>query len=802
MNFLALLRVIEKRPWPFIIAAAAITIAAFVSALGIEIDADVSSLLPENPRYEELQERHGSRAAADFLIVAAQTEDAFTVENLRTYHEFVSEVSEFETITSLTSVFNVQTFRRQGARLSIGFVSPAGELPTNEAEAMELKDALLSDRFSRGLVVSADGNTLVAYFVSDPVEDAVTFMARVREAATELEERFQVYYDGSVPFIDSTENHLTGDFPLLIALAGAFILVFYYLSFRAKRAVLLTLLVVGFGTIWSIGFMQLVGFKISIISILTPPLVLTIGSSYTLHILNQYYREARLRGPDGKPDLSSGSTIAESVDHVTRTVGMAALTTVIGFLSLLATTIGQIRQFGIATTVGIIACALLAVFFLPAALAVIRPPGPEQRKRVRSGLLTIIMARVSIFAVRFRIPIIIATAGAVVATVIVFPQIRTETDYVNYFPNDDYVVESRKFINRTVGNFDVINITVSAPTGGAQEDGDPAQNYFLEQDRLLEVARFEEAVQAIPEVSYLYSFGAYLQFANEVMTGDFRIPPSRGLALLLSRFARELSESYEAYSGLGGVANEDFTEITIAVRYREDANQDGRTFEEIMRALVPEVERAADEHLSSDMTVEIWGRPLEFLRLTETFNRDQRVSMALSTVLVFLMTTIAFRALRFGLLAVVPLIVGLLSNFLAMGVFGIPLDMSTVMVASIAIGVGVDDSIHFLLQYRRQIHAHPRSNKLALMKTLAITGRPILLTTTAIAGGLLILLFANFKPIVFFGLLVAIVLVATAVGTLVLLPALLSFRRPRDGSKHRQPRRGPADPSGSPADST
>ncbi len=783
MNFLALLRVIEKRPWPFIIAAVVITIGAFVSALGIEIDADVSSLLPENPRYQELQERHGGRAAADFLIVAAQAEDAFAVENLRAYHEFVSEVARFDTITSVTSVFNVQTFRRQGARLSIGFVSPAGDLPANETEARELRAALLSDRFSRGLVVSADGSTLIAYFVSDPVEDAVAFMSRVREVASELEARFQVYYDGSVPFIDSTENHLTGDFPLLIGLAGAFILVFYYLSFRAKRAVLLTLLVVGFGTIWSIGFMQLADFKISIISILTPPLVLTIGSSYTLHILNQYYREARLRGTDGKPDLGSGSTIAESVDHVTRTVGMAALTTVIGFMSLLATTIGQIRQFGIATTVGIVASALLAVFFLPAALSVIRAPGPEQRKRVRTGLLTVIMARVSLFSVRFRVPIIIATAAAIVATVIVFPQIRTETDYVNYFPNDDYVVTSRRFINRTVGSFDVINLTLTAPQGDGQGGSSAGENYFLEQDRLLEVARFEEAIQAIPDVSYLYSFGAYLQFANEVMTGDYRIPPSRGLALLLSRFARELSESYEAYSGLGGVANQDFSEITIAIRYQEDANVDGRTFEEIMKALVPAVEHAAGEYLNSGISVEIWGRPLEFLRLTETFNRDQRVSMALSIILVFFMTSIAFRALRFGILAVVPLIVGLLSNFLAMGVFGIPLDMSTVMVASIAIGVGVDDSIHFLLQYRRQIRAYPRSNKLALIKTLAITGRPILLTTTAIAGGLLILVFANFKPIVFFGLLVAIVLVATAIGTLVLLPALLSFRRPRGGPK-------------------
>jgi hypothetical protein len=145
-------------------------------------------------------------------------------------------------------------------------------------------------------------------------------------------------------------------------------------------------------------------------------------------------------------------------------------------------------------------------------------------------------------------------------------------------------------------------------------------------------------------------------------------------------------------------------------------------------------------------------------------------------ILVFIVTTIALRSFFHGAFALIPIITGITLNYIVMALLNIPLDMTMVMVSSVAIGVGIDDAIHFLLQYKRQLRKHPDNVPMVIANSLKITGRPILLTSLSIVGGLLVLTVAQFKPIVYFGFLVALALAATALGTLLILPAALSLR--------------------------
>jgi hypothetical protein len=145
--------------------------------------------------------------------------------------------------------------------------------------------------------------------------------------------------------------------------------------------------------------------------------------------------------------------------------------------------------------------------------------------------------------------------------------------------------------------------------------------------------------------------------------------------------------------------------------------------------------------------------------------------------LVLGITTVAFRSVRFGFLATVPLFMGIMLNFVFMGILGIPLDLTTIMVSAVAIGVGVDDAIHFLLYYRKHLKEHGGDRQKAVKQTLAVTGRPILLTTMSIVGGLLVLSLASFRPIVYFGILVVVTLSAACASTLIVLPAILSVLR-------------------------
>jgi predicted RND superfamily exporter protein len=152
---------------------------------------------------------------------------------------------------------------------------------------------------------------------------------------------------------------------------------------------------------------------------------------------------------------------------------------------------------------------------------------------------------------------------------------------------------------------------------------------------------------------------------------------------------------------------------------------------------------------------------------------DLVTSVLISLGAILVIACITFRSIRHGVLTLVPLVVGLMTNFVVMVLFDIPLDATTFMVSSVTIGVGVDDAIHFLFQYRRQKKKHPHDIGRILTHTLSITGRPILLTTAAIVGGLLVLVLASFKPIAYFGILIIVALSATCLATLFVVPAIL-----------------------------
>ena len=187
----------------------------------------------------------------------------------------------------------------------------------------------------------------------------------------------------------------------------------------------------------------------------------------------------------------------------------------------------------------------------------------------------------------------------------------------------------------------------------------------------------------------------------------------------------------------------------------------------------------------------MWGGGLMLLSLSDILNRNWIVSTLLSIALIFLINSLSFRSARYGLFSLVPLVAGIMLNFVVMAVARIPLDMTTAMFTNLACGAGVDTAIHFIIQFRRQLERTPGDLEGVLGRTMTIAGRPILLTTASVMMGLLVLSFASFLPIRWFGLLVALALLNTTAGTLILLPAILAVGSRRERKRAARPRPGP-----------
>ena len=535
-------------PW---ILAAVIVITGFLgySALNLKIIADVESLIISGDTPEGFSEK--AFLNSDYLFIALSGENIYEPEIMKEVGSMLDEIAGLEKIGRPITPFNQYTFEKSGQRLKIVQFSTGGKVPETEEDMRVFRERLLSDPAAPGLLVSRDGNVLSFLFPYSPMEDYSAFMDKLDPILFRMKRLVDVHVSGPIPFERAVKERLIGDFSKLIIFSLLVILLLLYSGFRSVGITLLPVATVIVGTVWTLGLMSLFHIPITIISIMTPPLVLTLGSSYTIHLLNQYFRDT---SREEKPDVS----IVESVFSIGRTIVLAALTTIIGFSSLLVTKLQQTRDFGIATSLGIASCAVLSVFVLPGLLSRIRRPSREQHNRVTEGRLVALLDAAGNLARKRRRLFIIAMILGLGLFAVSTRFIQYDSNYLGYFSKKEEVVQDFYFIADNLSGINQIQVTLEAPP---EEKG-----YFLKPEVLKSVVAFEDALRAEPSINYLISFPSYIRHMNYRMYDTFEIPETRGLILLLSRYVTMLSRNEEEQSMIGVMANEDFNRIVCTFR--------------------------------------------------------------------------------------------------------------------------------------------------------------------------------------------------------------------------------------------
>jgi hydrophobe/amphiphile efflux-3 (HAE3) family protein len=750
-----------RHSWIVILLTVLLSVFLGYHALHIQVDADIFNMIPRKTKVIEDIERYSTNRDTGQILIAVEGPELFEIEALQLFDAVIRRLESDETVLGSINPFNFITFKREGGRLLPATAAPGGRAPRNETELQEFTDLLLSDPLARNMVLSDDGNALCAMFPVEFQEDYSGIIEKVESLRSLLEQHYTVFITGAPVLLHKTKTALLADVPKFLVFSVLVILAVLYLSFRSLRSLGLPLIVVGLGTLWTMGTMRLLGFALTVVSIMVPPLVLTLGSAYSIHILNQYYREAKLRG-DGK------EWIAYSVGHINRTILLAALTTIIGFSSLASANLSQVREFGLSTSIGIFYCAMLSLFFFPAILRLLPAPGEAERDRVLKGMISGLMERLGTWVIRNRIYVLVAVAGVAALFALTSRHITYQTDYLTYYREKQWVIRDSREIVKRFGGYSSVYITIEAPPN--------EKNYFLDPEILANLAGLEAELRRDPDICYVYSFTQYLNLMNLKLSGAYAIPDNRAPILLLARYMTAMANSPYGRSMAAQPSNEDFTRYTIFLR---TWNARTRTLmkEPEFKQLMRKIEGLVESKLNVGSKRVIWGRSLALLYISETLSRDQLFSVLLSLFFIFLVTTIGFRSLRLGALTLIPMLTGIMLNFIIMVLLRLPFDVATVMFSSVAIGVGIDDSIHLIIRYRRQLRVHggEPDKEVILAHTLTAAGRPILLTSLSLVAGLSVLCFSQFLPILYFGLLVSLALITTTAGALIILPALLSF---------------------------
>ena len=747
---------IVDHPWTVIGIIAAITLGFMAAIPQLTTLTNFKDYLskkdPAVAAFDRAEDRYGKQTFFMVSIVAPDTIfKASTLEKIKAMRE------EFEKIIGVDDVkgpLNSQVIVGEEKALIVGPAAPDEEVPKTP-EAMEAyKQRVMGSRMLKDYIVSSDGISATISIELKKDADEVAVAKQVVEIVKKYDNGPERIYIVGEPYMNLVLNETMGkDLRVMLPLVILVIVIVLYLSFRSLRGVLLPLLVVSLSTIWAVGAMALCHVPMTLMSFIMPVILMAIGIAYCIHVLNKYYEEVS----QGK---GRREAVIETTMMMVSPVSMAGLTTVAGFLSLLSSFLIPQKQFGAFTALGVFAAMVLALSLIPALLAVL--PLPKRRMRIREGALSRALTEIEWVVARHTKLVLIASIAIFLAFLIGTSLVRVETTDREFLGEDHPVVQALDVMDEHFSGS--MQVMVEFDTGKRDGLKDP--------ELLKRIVEFEEWLKTKEglKIRKTISLADLVREMNQKFHADdpayYVIPDDRRLvAQLLLLFTFQGGD-------LGNMALGNFSAGEVTGLYELVGSS------EITR-LACEIQDYLDRNFKDqDLRVEMVGPTRIYARFTSQIVASQLVSLLTSMIAAGLIVALLMGSVVAGLVSLIPLALTIIINFGIMGFSGRPLDIATLMVASIAIGIGIDYAIHFMTRFRREYRVS-RDTKQALEATIQTTGRGITYNALTLALGFGVLLFSGFKGTRDFGSLIAMTMVISALSAFTVIPAVLITWRPR-----------------------
>ena len=689
----------------------------------------------------------------DGFVIIFSSSLLYTPEVLNLLSDVMAELESLDKVGPCLSPFDFVTVEKRGTRLALTPISPVkdGEEWTNETAAI-FKERLLSDDMARNYLYSEDGNTIMLYYrTASYNQEEQDVMNAIIDP---LRDYGRVAINGGSTITNRVTYFIFKDLGVLLALCFIVILFVYYLSYRSLRAVIIPSSLSIIGIIWTLGTMSLMGYKLTIVGILTPCLVLTLGSSYSVHMLSEYFTETH-----------DPSKAVNGYARISKTIISACLTTITGFITMLVCRTEMFRQFGVSVSIGIAYCAILAILYLPTVLSLLPQPKQNKVDKIEHGkVMGTFIKFVCTTITKYWYIVIILFVILIAGYFLVRDKVTFNANYVDYMPQDDWFVQDTIFFAQTMGGTDPYYMEIVAP------DNEPG--FFLKSENIKKVFDFENTVmEACPDIVQSLSFPQYVGFLNKVYSGTDDIPENDGLVNFLYRTLQQM-KNYIGNDVLSVLINDDASTITLAMRNYDSFEQNLQTTASALR--IEDTLNYYRYMLPEGTTARIYCGASSTIVASNMIVEDQNLASTISMLLIMVIASLTLFSIFRGAVSAIPVLVGIMFNCIFMYFAGIPFDLVTIGFSSITFGAGIDDALHFLLRYKFNKDTQPGvPMENLLTKTMNETGRPIILTTVSIVAGMIALVFASFTPIKYFGLFMSVALTIAMLGTLFVLPSVM-----------------------------
>lgn len=761
-------------------------------------DASVSSLIPEkHPDYEFSSQMEDLFGAVDQVVIGISSEKGvYSAEMLTVIRELTEFSENLEEIDQddVLSLTNIDDMRGSDGELIIEPMIDEEALAALDDRAIaNLRKKVRSNPLFRGKLVSEDERSAVVlaavlFEISLKEEVLASLKQKYLQKITELQQRYpDIRFNFSGPAMlkayitEYMQKDLQQLFPLAILVVALIILVLL----RSFTGMLMPILVTLFAVIWTFGLKAILNSPITIVETAIPVVLIAIGCADGIHIMSEFFGFHN-RG------MTAKKAVEETLKVLALPVILTSVTTGLGFLSLLTAPGVSIRNMGVFLAFGVMVAMVFSLLFIPALSSFIRTRRklPQKLPDLTASSFYRFTYRLGLQVIRHKKLIVLLALLMFSLSILGILNVQVESDEVRYFQKTSEFRIATEAIQADLGGITSLDIIIE----GREKD-------FFKQPAVLKAV---EGLQRFCEADELVSYSlslvdllkrinfvlhdndpAFDRLAEEAETVRYRrtetvngqerqVEKNDRISGFLQNAQFLLLYEVSGGESIDQYVDKPFRTARISVRLRDMSSRE-------LKKLISKIQPYLEQHFAGKATIRYANHYIRVVMMDLIID-SQIYSLITVLITITILMALIFRSPVVGLITALPVFIAVLFNFAIMWLFDVTLNVGTSIIASVGMGVGIDYSIHYFTRFRLVLQRGETYDE-ALVKAVAETSRAILSNAGAVGTGFLVLLFSQYLVIANVGWIVAISMFTTALGSLVVLPALLSIIRPRVRSK-------------------
>ncbi|MCD4747015.1 MAG: MMPL family transporter [Bacteroidales bacterium] len=742
-----------------LIGIALITAFMVYKAFDVQLSYEFVKMLPASDstsiKYENFKNQFGEDGSV--LFIGIQDKKIYELDEFNDWYDLTYKIKKIDGVEEVVSIAKLYHLIKNSNTKKFDLKTVIDKKPVTQEELDSLIKIILSLPFYDGLLYNKSTDVTLMAITLDKeklnTKNRVKIIYEIKNTLSEFGKKhnIKVHYSG-LPYIRTiTSKKVEQEIILFIILALFIASVILYIFFRSFKAVLFTMLIVVISVVWVFGTISLMGYKITMLTGILPPLLIVIVVENCIFLLNKYHSEYRSHGNKVK-------SLSRVVQRIGNANFLTNTTTAAGFAAFIVTGNKILVEFGLVASINILVAYFLSLFLIPIFFSYLPPPKKRHIKHLDKSLVGKIVDIVVLRVLNNRNIIYIITVICIGFAVFGITKLKTTGNIVDDIPHKDPLYKDLMFLEKHFKGVMPLEISIDTKK----------KKGVMKLSTIRKIDELQQVLSSYPELSKPLSIAEVIKFSKQAFYNGkesmYSLPNNQEKNFIISYLPKMEGNKKTILNSFVD------TNLRITRISTQMANIGTKDIQRIKDDLRPKIDSIFPPE---KFDVIITGTSVVFLKGTNYLVDNLMTSLLLALVIISILMALLFTSARMIIISLVPNLIPQLMTAALMGYFNIPIKPSTILIFSIALGISVDNAIHFLSRYRQQLKINDWRIKESVILALRETGFSMIYSSVVLFFGFIIFTLSSFGGTEALGYLIAFTLLIALLSNLFVLPSLI-----------------------------